>query len=115
MERKKEQCSRQKLRVDIRSEHDGTLLLANPMAGGDFSGPRELTNSADHFHPRAHLPRKRSSLKSPSLLRLFVRGRKPSEDVEESSTGGDDMEDGLSVSVLQKLKYCELLVCDLDY
>lgn len=89
------------MRVDISQEggeEDGTLLLANPMAGGDVS-PHSTVSQSDHTQPKASLSRK-SRPKSPSLLRFFVRGtRKASEDIEETADStSSDHEDGLSVS-----------------
>ena len=97
MDKRKERSSRQRLRVDTSQEggeEDGTLLLANPMAGGEVS-PQ---SAVDHTQPKASLSRKIRP-KSPSLLRFFVRGtRKASEDIEEATdwTGSDH--DDLSVS-----------------
>lgn len=102
MEKKKERSSKQKLRIGI-SQEDGersTLLLANPMAGGEVN-LHALVSPNDHVQPRASL-QKKSRPKSPSLLRFFVRGsRKASEDFDEAvDSVCSDHEDSLSVSQL---------------
>ena len=100
MEKKKEKSCRQRLKVDTAQEsgEDGTLLLANPMAGGEVS-PHALV-SQDHPQPKAAAT-KRSKPKSPSLLRFFVRGtRKSGEDEDAVDLACSDHEDAFSVSRL---------------
>ena len=104
MDSKKERSSRQRLKVDIgrgAKDDDGTLLLANPMAGGEVSSPRTPTSSHSDHVPSKAAPWKKGGPKSPSILRFFVRGstssRKASEDVEDSLSC--DHDDGLSVSL----------------
>ena len=96
MEGKKERSSRKKLKVEMgRGSKGHSLLLANPMAGGEVIGPR-ATAGLDHVQPKA-APWKKSAPKSPSILRFFVRGgRKPSEETDDSLSC--DPDDGLSVS-----------------
>ena len=107
MEKRKERSSRHRMKIDSGregAEEDGTLLLANPMAGGEVS-PHSVTSALpqEHQQPKAPLVvGKKSRPKSPSLLRFFVRGggnRKASEEEETVDSAGSDHEDPFSVSV----------------
>ena len=105
MEKKKEKSGRQRMRVDSGREvgdERGTLLLANPMAGGEVAASLPPTGAPEQPQPRVPLAGARKTRpKSPSLLRFFVRGgvgRKGSEEEEGVDSAGSDHDDPFSVS-----------------
>ena len=130
MEKKKEKCGRQRMRVDSGREagdERGTLLLANPMAGGEVAASLPPAGPPAQPQPRVPLAGARKTRpKSPSLLRFFVRGgvsRKGSEEEEGMDSAGSDHDDPFPVRRVgmrregerKVVKCASVLVCGWEF